>query len=58
MALLIDSAYESFGFLRGPRVDVAQQTIQRERADSDEVRRIFHGLLMQTVHRNYHSSAA
>ena len=37
MALLIDAAYELFGFLLRPRVDVAQETIQRERTRADQV---------------------
>jgi hypothetical protein len=35
VALLIDAAYEVFRFLRGARVDVAQQALQREGAHSD-----------------------
>jgi len=35
VALLIDAADELFGFLLRPRVDVAQQPIQREGAAAD-----------------------
>src|SRR5438874_4328761 len=58
VALLIDAAYELFGFLRRPRVDVAQQTIQREGAGPDQVGRVLHGLWGQAIHLDYHSSAA
>ena len=40
MALLIDAAYELFGFLLRAWIDMAQQTIQRERAGSDQIGRI------------------
>jgi hypothetical protein len=44
VALLIDDAYESFGFLRRSRVDVAQQTLQGEWGGPDQIRWIFDGL--------------
>lgn len=43
-ALVIDEAYEGFGFLRRSWVDVAQKAIQRERARPDQVRRIYERL--------------
>jgi hypothetical protein len=49
-ALLIDEAYEGFGFLRGPRVDVAQQPIEIERSGSDQVGRILDGLWRYSIH--------
>ena len=49
VALLIDAAYELLGFLPGPWVDVAQQTIQRERAAPDQIGRIFDGLSWRTI---------
>ena len=53
MALLIDVAYELFGFLRRPWVDVAQQTIQREHACPDEVGRVLDGLWWHAVHLDH-----
>ena len=58
VALLIDAADELFGFLLRPWVDVAQQTIQREHAGSDQVGRILDGLWRHTIHLDHHSSAA
>ena len=42
-ALLLDEVHEGFGFLRRPRVDMAQEAVQRELAGPDQVRRIFDG---------------
>jgi hypothetical protein len=39
--LLIDEAYVGFGFFGGSRIDMAQQSVEIERADPDEVHRIF-----------------
>ncbi len=58
MALLIYAAYELFGFLLRPWVDVAQQTIQRERTGPDQIGRVLHGLWWRTIHFDYHSNAA
>ena len=58
MALLIDAAYEFLGFLLRPWIDVAQQTIQREYAGSDQVGRVLDGLWRHTIHLDCHSSAA
>ena len=44
MALLIHAAYELLGFFLRLGIDVAQQTIQRERTRPDQIGRIFHGL--------------
>lgn len=57
MALVIHAAYELFGFLLRPWVDVAQQPLQRERASPDQIGRIFNGLLWQTVHLGHYSNA-
>ena len=57
MALLINEAYEGFGFLRWSRVDVAQQAIQRERAGPDQIGRSLDGLWRYTIHLDYHCSA-
>ena len=58
MALLIDAAYELLGFLLRPWIDVAQQTIQRERTRADQVGWILDGLWRHTIHLDHHSSAA
>jgi hypothetical protein len=50
VALLINAAYELLGFLLGTWVDVAQQTIERERTRSHEVGRVFDGLWWHTIH--------
>ena len=57
VALLIDAAYELLGFLPGPWVDVAQQTIQ-QRAAPDQIGRIFDGLSWHMVHLKHHSNSA
>jgi hypothetical protein len=57
MALLIDAAYELFGLLRRAWIDMAQQTIQRERAGSDQVGRILDGLWRHAIHLDHHFSA-
>src|SRR6266496_4987633 len=56
VTLLIDAAYELFGFLLRPWVDVAQQTIQREHTGSDQVGRVLDGLCRHTIHLDHHSS--
>ena len=58
MALLIDAAYELFGFRRRPWVDMAQQPIQRERSGPDQIRRIFDLLRWHTIHVDHYSNAA
>jgi hypothetical protein len=58
VALLIDAAYELFGFRRRPWVDVAQQPIQRERMSPDQVGRIFDGLWWHTIHLAHYCNAA
>src|SRR5215472_14974232 len=57
VALLIDAAYELLGLLLRPRVDMAQQTIQRERAGPRQVGRVFDGLQWHTIHLDHHSNA-
>ena len=57
VALLIDEAYEGFGFLRRSRIDVAQQPLQREGGSPNQIGRIFDGLWWNTIHLNYYSSA-
>jgi hypothetical protein len=44
VALVIDEAYEVFGFFRRSRVNVAQQSIQREGSFSDQIGWVFGGL--------------
>ena len=58
MALLIDAAYELFGFLLSPWVEVGQQPIERGRASVDQVGRIFDGLWRHTIHLDYYYNAA
>jgi len=53
----MDEAYEGFGFLRRRRVDVAQESIKRERARPDEIGWIFDGLLW-AIHLDYYSTAS
>jgi len=50
VALLINVAYEFFAFLCRSWIDVAQQTIQRERTAPDEIRRILGGLSCWMIH--------
>ena len=57
MALLIDTAYELFGFRRRPWVDVAQQPIQRERASPGQIGRIFDLLWWHSIHLDHYSNA-
>src|SRR5687768_5322347 len=57
MALLMDAAYELFGFLRCRWVDVTQETLQRESACPGQSGRIFERL-WRTIHIDRHSSAA
>src|SRR5438874_11383152 len=56
VALLIDAAYELFGFLLGPRGNMAQQTIERERTGPDQVGRILDWLWRHTFHLDHYSS--
>jgi hypothetical protein len=49
VALLIDAAYELFGFLRRPRIDMAQQTIQRKLLIPEQIGQILHGLRRQMI---------
>jgi hypothetical protein len=56
MALLINAADELFGFLPWPRVDMAQQPIQREGATPDQVRWILYGLCRHIVHLDHYST--
>jgi len=58
MAPLIDAAYELFGLLLRAWVDMAQQTVERERTGPDQVGRILDGLWRHTIHLDHHSSAA
>jgi len=44
VALLINAADELFGLLPRPWIDMAQETIQRERAGTDQIGRVFDGL--------------
>ena len=50
VALVIDEAYEIFGFFRRSRINVAQESIQREGTRPNQVGRIFDGLWWQTIH--------
>ena len=43
-ALLIDEAYEGFGFFSRSRIDVAQQSIEIGREDPDQVGQVLNGL--------------
>jgi hypothetical protein len=56
MALLIDAAYELFGFFLRPWVDVAQQTIHGKDASSNQVGRVLDGLWWHMIHLDHHSS--
>jgi hypothetical protein len=58
MALLIDAADELLGLLLRTWIDMAQQTIQRERAGTNQIGRIFDGLSWLTIHLDHHSNAA
>ena len=58
MALLMDEAYESFGFLGWCRVNVTQKAVQRERTGPDEVGWIFDGLSWRAIHLNHYSNAS
>jgi len=53
-ALLINEAYEAFGFLRRSRIDVAQEPIERERSSTNQIGRIFDGLWGYMIHLEYH----
>ena len=44
VALLIDTAYELFGFPRRSGIDVAQRTIEREALRPNQAKWIFDGL--------------
>ena len=58
VTLVIDEAYEVFRFLRRSWVDVAQESIQREGAGSDQVGRILDGLWRHAIHLDHHSILA
>ncbi|HEY1185270.1 MAG TPA: hypothetical protein VGE89_13855 [Bryobacteraceae bacterium] len=58
MALLMDEAYEGFGFLGWCWVDVTQKAIERKRTGPDEVGWILDGLLWRAIHLDYYSSAS
>ena len=56
-ALLINKADEGFRFFRWPRINVAQQPIEAERASPEQVGRVFDGVWWHTIHVLYSNAS-